>query len=256
MNDVQDYLRKMILGDLYHECQITNDISVDKLKKRLAKVQNTLNCKIEDLEQLCKKGKLPNCVHEFLLNFTVTHKIDETYNVNACLIYQGVNTKIINIAKFCLINVDFTIGNQVINLTNGEKEIFPIWIKLNAFYNHLSSSLKSDKIPLRGGGHSILCFSLREMLEREMIKETDVIYLEAYDKERLRETKENDVQSRLVNYYESLGFVMMYPSFKNDYIRMDEPIPMWSTVNKILTRCKKDSFNLARIYLNVNYEEY
>jgi hypothetical protein len=74
-------------------------------------------------------------------------------------------------------------------------------IQLSSIHNPVYTKMDALR-----GGHTLLYFSLREMLEREMIKETDIIYVDVYEKERLRETKENETQSKLVSYYESFGF--------------------------------------------------
>ena len=165
--------------------------------------------------------------YELRLDLTVTHKIDESCIIDASLIYKDVN-------KYShLMCLKFMITKTKIQLSSIHN---PVYTKMEA---------------LRGGGHTLLYFSLQEMLEREMIKETDIIYVDVYEKERLRETKENETQSKLVSYYESFGFQSLGPV--NDYIAMDVPIPMWSKVDKIITRCKKDIFKFTKF--SVKFEE-
>jgi len=169
--------------------------------------------------------------------------IENKYAIEACINLQDLK-RIKNISQDCIVTISYSIfyKPQLINnrLTKLHINTFSNYLTFySSYYSKFENEYPEAIKILKNSGHLLFCYLLKEDLKQGLIKNKDVVSLEASG---LKDTSESMIG--LVNYYQRVGFSPIETNQEKLDIEVSENyVPMVSTVGKILDNCFKTPSN-------------
>jgi hypothetical protein len=190
---------------------------------------------------------------DFKITFTKT-KDRGAYFYNVCVSYVGRNREYMKAiesiienqytglnSNYCLFQLDLSVNFK--DSLQGAAEIYDSYVDwdikssciLDGFFNKalmrgLGGWEQTKK--LKGIGQASLCIILKDIINKNILSETDIISLEASG--FIPDTN----MKGLVKYYESLGFKQYLPEYESELIHQ-RTVPMTAKISDILNTCNK-----------------